>query len=139
MSFINMDSTSSLCKGSLIPVKNFHMNAISGGIGMLKNSILYPIFDEIIKYLIPSGIPQYLPIFHLEMLLGTYKEVSENTPKVLNLNDLAFGFLLWLVACSISIAAFACEMLINRLSELTGKYLKLYFILTMVSNRLQRV
>ena len=135
MSFINMGSTSSLCKGSLVPVKNFHMNAISGGIGMLKNSIFYPIFDEVIKNLIPSGIPQYLPIFHLEMLFGTYKEVSDNTPKVLNLHDLAFGFMLWLGACSISVAAFSCEMLINRLSEMTGKYVGLYFLLTMVGNR----
>jgi len=115
------------------------MNAISGGIGMLKNSIFYPIFDEVIKNLIPSGIPQYLPMFHLEMLFGTYKEVSESTPKVLNLHDLAFGFMLWLVACSISIAAFACEMLINRLSEMTGKYVGLYFLLIMVSNKLQRI
>ena len=135
MPIVDMVSASSLCKGSLTLVKNFYMFTIPGGIGMLRNSILYPIFDEVMRNLIPSGIPQYLQIFYSKLLFGTYEELNEKTPQVLTLNDLAFGFLLWLAACSVSIAAFVGEILRHRLVKMTNQCIGLYILLIMIRKR----
>ena len=132
----NIISLSSICKGSLIPVKNFHMNAISGGLGMVKNSILYPIFDDVMRNLIPSGIPQYLPIYHSKLLFGGYEESDEKLPKVLSLDDLAFGFILWLIACGISITAFTVELMIHGVIRTSKKILGLYVLLVILRRKM---
>lgn len=63
------------------------------------------------KKLIPSGIPQYLPDFHAFLLYGIYENVKQTMPKVLTLEDLSFGFVLWLIACGISVVGFLAEIM----------------------------
>jgi len=115
------------------------MHAIPGGLGMFRNSILYPIFDKAMKILIPSGIPQYLPEFHENLFLTRYHDLSVKMPRILKLDDLAFGFILWLIACGISIAGFVVELLsqqivkgtkilISPLRDLIGLMILMYLI-----------
>jgi hypothetical protein len=107
-----VNSFSSSCQGSLVAVKNFYMNAIPCSYAMVKNSILYPYFEEVMDKLIPSGIPQYLPDFHAYLLYGNYENSEENFPKILTIDDLSFGFILWLIACGISICGFLGEIVV---------------------------
>ena len=110
-----------------------------GGLGMVKNSFLYPIFDEVMRKLIPSGIPQYLPAFHSQLLYGTFIESGEHLPKILTLDDLAFGFIMWMIACGISVASFVGEMLRHKTVKMMKNYLGLALLLAVVQKRMQRV
>ncbi|KAL7015192.1 hypothetical protein ACKWTF_016332 [Chironomus riparius] len=112
-----VNSYSSSCHGSLAPIKNFHMNTIPGAFAMTKNSILYPYFEDVMEKLIPSGIPQYLPDFHAFLLYGNYKNLDMETLKVLTLDDLSFGFILWLIACAISMIGFLIEIVFASISK----------------------
>lgn len=76
---------------------------------MVKNSILYPLFDEVMRKLIPSGIPQYLPEFHF-FLQGNNDWTMPKRPRILNLDDLSFLFILWISACGCSLIIFAAEI-----------------------------
>ncbi|KAL7013039.1 hypothetical protein ACKWTF_015166 [Chironomus riparius] len=104
-------NTNSVCKGSLVKVKKFHMNAIPAGLGLNVNSILSPIFNNIMDRTIAAGIPQYLESFSSEFFFGKYQEIEDKMPKVLTLEDLSFGFTLWLCACGMSISMFIFECL----------------------------
>lgn len=127
-----MNSLSSICDGSLTCVKNFHMNAIPGAFGMHRNSILYPIFEDVMRKLIPSGIPQYLPDFHSFLLHGKFVNLDENEPKVLSYDDLSFGFVLWLFACGVSIIGFFIEFLVGKFWNFFSEFVVLASVLQMV-------
>jgi len=122
----------SICNGSLTPVKNFQMNAVPCTFGMVKHSILYPYFEEIMDKLIPSGIPQYLPDFHALLMYGNYETINEKMPKVLTLNDLSFGFILWMIACGMSMIGFVGEILIFYLSRILKNIVGLWMVLKLI-------
>jgi len=73
--------------------------------------------------LIPSGIPQYLPEFHENLYFKKYHDSSLNMPRILRVNDLAFGFILWLIACGISTAGFVAELLFQQIVKGTKSLL----------------
>lgn len=80
----------------------------------IKNSdlILFAdIFDGILKRLIPSGVLNHLIDYHTWILYrkGNYKAV-ETEPRVLTIDDLSCGFVLWLIACGISMIAYLFEL-----------------------------
>jgi len=83
----------------------------------LRNSFIYEILNEVLKKTFPSGIP-----------------VVDNSPKVLTLHDLGFGFALWLGACGISIVGFIFE--ICRFS--VADYIKSYFGLLVLLDGLKQ-
>lgn len=116
------------CEHSLIPVKNFHMPTIPKALGVIRNSILYPIFDKTMKKLIPSGIPQFLPKLYLHLLYGNFQESVKKNPKILTLDDLYFGFVLWLISLSISTIVFLWTLFVF----LIKLYLKEYFGLILI-------
>jgi len=76
---------------------------------MIKNSILFPLFDEVMRMLIPSGIPQYLPEFYY-VLQGNNDWTVAKGPRILNLDDLSFLFILWISACGCSLIIFVVEI-----------------------------
>lgn len=139
MQTTHMLPTSSICNGSLIQIKNFHINAFQTGLGMRRNSILYPIFENVMRKLIPSGIPKFLPESYLFLVNGNNENKADSQPKVLSVNNLAFGFILWLVACGISILGFVGEKIVYLvigsnysynlwIRDFIGLVLLLYFI-----------
>ncbi|KAL7013034.1 hypothetical protein ACKWTF_015164 [Chironomus riparius] len=111
MPISNESPMSSTCSGSLIQVQNFHLNAIPAGLGMLRNSILYPLFDEVVEMLIPSGILQFLPEFYFYLLHGNNHWISVQRPRILNLDDLSFLFILWISSCGFSSIVFVAEII----------------------------
>ncbi|CAG9807144.1 unnamed protein product [Chironomus riparius] len=135
MPIMNMLSASSFCGGFLTSVKHFEMTSCLGGLGMVRNSILYPIFDKVMNKLVPSGIPLYLFKYYKEFLYGVYQESKENMPKILTFDDLEFGFIMWLTACGISLAAFATEILRYKTLKFIEIYVGLIVLVSIVTNR----
>lgn len=79
---------------------------------MPKNHFLFDVTKNVVNELIPSGIPQYLYIFHKWIRFSrtsVYKYFK--SPKIFNIEDLSFGFVLWLIACGISFIVFVLEMI----------------------------
>lgn len=73
-----------------------------------------------IKYLVEGGIPQHL--FHLFFdfeLMPILDEIPG--PSVFSLNDLVFGFVVWLISCAISIIAFFSEVFYYHVKNLYNK------------------
>lgn len=98
-------------------MKNFHINSIPIGLAMRRNSILYPIFEDITRKLIPSGIPQYKPKIYGEFMYKRNKRSAVAPQKILAISDLAFGFILWLIACGVSTAVFIGECMTKTTSN----------------------
>ena len=71
----------------------------------------YPMFKNLINRLIPSGIIKYLiENFHTKKI----KFVKDgDEPKVLSLDDLMFGFNIWLGCCVISLLTFIIEQTVK--------------------------
>lgn len=81
---------------------------------MRKDSFLFHLTEEILRDLITGGIPQHLVKFYEEIL---YPPLLEDLagPKVLRIDDLSYGFIIWLVSCSIAVAVFVAEFPISYL------------------------
>lgn len=81
------------------------------GIGLPSVDLFSDIVDGFLKRLVPMGILNHLIDYHTWILYrnGIYKAVDED-PKVLTMDDLSFGFILWLIACVISTIGYLLEI-----------------------------
>ncbi|KAG5669463.1 hypothetical protein PVAND_017350 [Polypedilum vanderplanki] len=67
--------------------------------------------NEIIHWLIPSGIPQYLDNYGLWFLKRPFDVEIKDSRRILSMTDLEFGFVLWLASLSLPITCFFIEIL----------------------------
>jgi len=74
-------------------------------------SFYFPMYNKIIRELIPTGIMQYLVDNYYTQ--KTKYITDEEGPKILSLDDLLFGFKIWLGCCFISSFIFVLEYLIK--------------------------
>lgn len=96
------------------------------------DNFLYHFSEKVSNTLIEAGIIQYwfkyFVDFDLKPLLNAPSE-----PKVFEVEDLKFGFCVWLVASAISVAAFFGEILyfnaMIKIKRTAQKYGKLYFFI----------
>lgn len=102
--------TNLMCGGSVTVLKNFKFVDGSMNLGIARNSILYESLNEILEKLGPSGIFQHLINYDPSVDYPIFDSAIEKPPRILTLDDLSFGFVLWLVACCISIVGFAVEV-----------------------------
>lgn len=79
------------------------------------------ILDKIINDLVPTGVMNYLIENYYTKRWKLEK--IEKEPKVLSMDDLAFGFNIWLVFCVVTVVAFLGEIL----HKYTRKYKKITF------------
>jgi hypothetical protein len=72
---------------------------------------LFPEFEEVVQMMSSSGLLQfYVKEFNWYRYLRTLILVDNSSqPKIFTLADLAFGFVLWLGACGVSMAVFILE------------------------------
>lgn len=119
----------SVCRGSAIKLKGLHPNPSLAAIVTDANSFLHKVFVQIMDKLIPAGIPQHLYNYHESMMFKPYEPDNSKKPKVLSIDDLFFGFILWICACGISSFAFFMEILCNKLSLLFRNCLSVLIIL----------
>lgn len=80
------------------------------GFGVFKNNFIYNLFEKTMIPLVESGIPQHFLNRIMKFHLKPPDEEPE-TPKVFTLNDLQFGFIIWIITCLIAISAFFLEIL----------------------------
>ena len=82
-------------------------------------------FMKIIDNLIPTGVMNYLIEEHYTRKWKFVKD--EKGPKILTVNDLAFGFNIWLGSCFISILGFVVERFIKFMKKpVKVKYAKVH-------------
>ncbi|CAG9808659.1 unnamed protein product [Chironomus riparius] len=85
------------------------------GISTFRNHFLFELTDEIVQRFIPMGIIQHSYEFHTWVNFRNIVEDVESTQKVLDVDDLAYGFYIWLGACGISIIGFLLELVAHCL------------------------
>lgn len=75
----------------------------------IDNSFYYQMLKKVINDLIPTGIMNHLIENHYTKKINFAK--VENQPQVLNVDELLFGFKIWLASCLTSVIAFIGESL----------------------------
>jgi hypothetical protein len=78
--------------------------------------------------LIPMGIAQYMLEFHTWMHFRTDINKPSNEPNVLTIDDLDFGFQIWLGTCGISVIAFIVEIFIFGVKKIIEKFIEFIVI-----------
>lgn len=82
----------------------------TAGISMRMSTFLFHLTEEVVGDLITAGIPQHLRKFYEEMLYPpVYEELAE--PQVLRIEDLRYGFTIWLISCGFAVAGFIYELI----------------------------
>lgn len=126
------DTANIFCKGSLFPLKKVFINALPTALIVKRNSILESVFYEVMPQFVSSGIPQYLNKFHADLFHIGYREFNEKIPKVLTVDDLAFGFNLWFMACCLSIIGFICEVFKYFVVKVLKNFIGIFCILKFI-------
>ncbi|KAL7024281.1 hypothetical protein ACKWTF_012972 [Chironomus riparius] len=75
-----------------------------------KNYFMNELIEDTLQLMIPAGIPQYLYEYHRWLKFGRVHVDRKVGPKVLSIDDLSFGFVLWAVACGLSAIVFCVEL-----------------------------
>jgi hypothetical protein len=105
--------------------------------GMSKTSEVFLGFEELFQQLISSGIPTYLEA--RDYPLYFYKE-DPSEPQVLSIEDLSFGFIVWLIACCVSTLVFVLEIFHKFISVnfkiFARKVIGLLIVLRWIRNRM---
>lgn len=109
-------------KAKLEVMKNEKYQTFLTNTGTMYMNHMNHFVNEVFAKLIESGIPQHFNqrVFNL---FPHPQELIE--PKVFTVDDLWFGFLIWLIACGVSTAAFIMEIII---SWIVGSVLKIVLI-----------
>lgn len=139
MEEIQFASINSICQGSAFKLKGFWMHPVLTTLATPKNSFIYGILNEVLEKLVPAGIPQYLDMFHTEMLFKAYRPFVDRSPKALKITDLSFGFVLWLCACGLSTSGFLAEKLIFKSKKYLRIYIGLWMLWILLKWRLRKV
>lgn len=88
----------------------------TSGFGFYGGNFFFPIVDKTVQQLTDTGIVNNLV---KTVLMTKIKMEKVKNAKVLLVNDLSFGFVIWLMSCGISVVIFACEMIKTiRVSQL---------------------
>lgn len=97
------------------------------GVGVMKNNFIYKVTDEAMSKLVKYGIPQYFLKYIREVVLRELPQ-DEKTPRKFSLDDLEFGFIIYLSCCAISFAAFLIEIFYWCVSSMWSFYKSINFI-----------
>lgn len=114
----------------------------SYGIRVYKNNFIYHHIEDNMKWLIQGGFPQRHLQFIKDTILWLPKDDGK-IPQVFSIDDLQFGFIIWVISCGVSLSAFLLEVLYSqfkmRLKYFIETLLGLIFVIHLIRNRLRRV
>jgi hypothetical protein len=108
---IEFNAMNSFCGGAAIKMKKFFKGIGLSSFLTERNSFVHEMLNEFLDATIPAGIPQYLLDYHMNLLYKKYEPNVDNEPKILTVDDLAFGFVLWAAACGCAFLSFCFELL----------------------------
>jgi hypothetical protein len=134
MEEIQYTTRNSFCKGAGVKLKNFRKESAPAVLMTLKNSFIYDTISQIMHKLVPAGIPQYLIKYHEFNMFKVFVPVTLSSLRVLGLQDLEYGFVLWLGACGISTFGFLLENLWFKFRSFLRNCLGLWILLTFLNN-----
>ncbi|KAG5671218.1 hypothetical protein PVAND_001427 [Polypedilum vanderplanki] len=97
-------------KASLPVLENERLKK-SIALSVFKNNILQHQMNEVIDRLIPMGILKFLSDYGRWYVNRPVDAEIEDPRKILSMNDLEFGFVIFLGALAFSIVVFICELL----------------------------
>jgi hypothetical protein len=80
------------------------------GLSLYKNNFISYTTIKTLKRLIEAGIPQRSYKFLLVDLLDPQIPPEDKSPKVFSLDDLSFGFIIWLYTCAVAGCVFVAEL-----------------------------
>lgn len=135
---LELDYYNNFCKMTKHPLKlkNVKMFSTMMSLGCLRNSIFSDLLGKIGDRVVESGIPKFLDDFGTLLTTGVTEQDDIDNRRVLSLRDLEYGFVLWLVACAISILAFCVELL--RWKRYLGGKFNANFESFNIKNKLER-
>lgn len=107
---------------------NLELFNIVKGIGVYQNNHVYWLMEETMRKIIPAGIPQYIRKFVYNFFVKHAENPKRKIPKVLKLDDLKVGFILWLVACFVSFFVFLLELIWIHGKSAIGLFFILKFL-----------
>lgn len=82
------------------------------GFAFFKNNFFFKIAEESVQQLTSAGILFWM----IDNEIGLkYKFTSKKEPTKLTIENLNFGFVIWIGFCGISVIAFVCEILYRKL------------------------
>lgn len=84
-----------------------------------QGSFYYRMMKTLINRLIETGVMSHIVQYEFP-ILG--KPLNDDKPKVLKLDQLSFGFNIWLVSCGVSVATFMFERFYKLYKTLTPKH-----------------
>jgi hypothetical protein len=81
------------------------------GLSLYKNNFISHSTISTMKRLIEAGIPQRSYNFFYKFLIDPHLPPEDKSPHAFTLDDLGFGFIIWLYACAICCSVFILELL----------------------------
>lgn len=103
-------------------------------VGVARNNFLFPLLNEVFDQLISGGIPQHLKKFHDERLMYVRRvraQKNETIKDSFTMDDLDYGFKIWIITCGVSSLVFLLEFLVVYLKFLLScirNLIGLYFV-----------
>jgi hypothetical protein len=106
-------------------------------IGVHKNCLLYDLLLNVMERTVTAGIPQYFRSYNFEMNWNfkSNRKLAEDNRRILSLNDLEYGYVLWLIACGISTTVFLIELLGSKLKKIKENLSDVFRFLKMINTR----
>ncbi|KAG5672232.1 hypothetical protein PVAND_002374 [Polypedilum vanderplanki] len=83
----------------------------------LHSKFFFKLFFHVFEQLIPAGIPQHSYAYHKFLMADRKKLRFEKEPEVLTVQDLSFGFVIWLIVLSTSFLVLFCEIIVHKLNK----------------------
>jgi len=102
-------------------LKDFSFQTTQIGFAFFKNNFFHEITDNTVQQMTSAGILQRM----IEMEIGRENKFDINTdPEKLNIEQLCFGFFIWLGFCGISLATFVLELFVWMLVRIIKQQMR---------------
>ncbi|KAG5668447.1 hypothetical protein PVAND_016387 [Polypedilum vanderplanki] len=96
------------------------LRSIWGGIGFISYHNFFDKFNNISIYLNSGGILNYHKNMIAFIRFKNWVYFHENSPQILTLEGLSFGFFIWLISCFVAFLAFIYELICWKLLNIYG-------------------
>lgn len=103
------------------------------GICVNRNNFAAALNQKVMNRLITGGVPQFLYKFTVEFELRSVPDPPRG-PKVFTVEDLKFGFMIWLATISVSVAAFFLELIYYYLVKIIRETFGIFSFLRILRN-----
>ena len=101
-------------------VNNFYLES---GIGMRRNHFIFHLAEEVVQQLNSGGIPSHSSSLFFDMRYPPFESYTNPGLQILKIEDLRYGFEMWLIAFGFACCVFVLEFSVEFLKKII-KWLK---------------